>query len=620
VFSSPVTGADQRELAKISPLPDKSVGTDLQPASKPMPPAGQTPLAVPALVAPPTHSSPKASAPDFPAVSEVSSLPANMAIPAAPLASNPAPSAELVPHPAPVIGSKASETYPQVPAALRTSAAGVASLPEDSAGANLPADFDPAPTASKVGQGAPAGASAHHDASVAVTAGEHPEMAEVSSLLGEFEDPAISANMSEIESQPATAPDNVATKSAPVAAGTLTGGQRMPGADAIPIPPATKSEIPANFPVKAAIHPAQAPGSSETTEVLGQVVIFPEPKGAPAPPPHVPITTAPLRIDPPIPIASPHADSPDSVAFPQMDAPIPVAHAQIDLPDSVAIPQIDASIPVATAQVDANPHLVSSATILPKGEVQGPSGIQSSSAANANSGESGGHATLSDASTNSQGKPVQPSGQAPTGNPPNLVPTPPNIANIPAPGPASNLLVPHVPTAPATPANLSAPPSLPPSQPPSALSAWQNYDGGAGSIVRSASLTGEANGGEMHVEFRSGTLGPMEVHAVMHEGSLGAEIHVQGQEAHTLLAAGLPSLERALGERNLRVDNIAVYQDQAGGGAGGGGKQDTHSGSSPSPHRQFSPWDNPPEGGKTARDSAEDEELDNPAIGLSVQA
>ena len=82
--------------------------------------------------------------------------------------------------------------------------------------------------------------------------------------------------------------------------------------------------------------------------------------------------------------------------------------------------------------------------------------------------------------------------------------------------------------------------------------------------MRSASLNDSANGAEMHVELRSGALGPLEVHAVVHEGSVGAEIHVQGQEAHTLLAAGLPSLERALGERNLRVENIAVYQDHAG--------------------------------------------------------
>jgi hypothetical protein len=124
----------------------------------------------------------------------------------------------------------------------------------------------------------------------------------------------------------------------------------------------------------------------------------------------------------------------------------------------------------------------------------------------------------------------------------------------------------------------------------------------------------------MRVEFRSSALGPLEVHTVLNEGSVGAEIHVQGQEAHTLLAAGLPSLERALGERNLRVENIAVYQDHPGGGMTGGEKQDSQSGSSPSPHRQVLPWDSPPPPRRASSGSLEDEELANPAAGLSVQA
>jgi hypothetical protein len=124
----------------------------------------------------------------------------------------------------------------------------------------------------------------------------------------------------------------------------------------------------------------------------------------------------------------------------------------------------------------------------------------------------------------------------------------------------------------------------------------------------------------MHVEFRSGALGPLEVHAVVNAGSVGAEIHVQGQEAHTLLAAGLPSLERALGERNLRVENIAVYQDHAGGGMSGGEKQDQQPGSSPSPQRQVLPWDSPPQSSSAPSGPFENEELANPAAGLSIQA
>jgi flagellar hook-length control protein FliK len=124
----------------------------------------------------------------------------------------------------------------------------------------------------------------------------------------------------------------------------------------------------------------------------------------------------------------------------------------------------------------------------------------------------------------------------------------------------------------------------------------------------------------MHVELRSGPLGPLEVHAVVREGSVGAEIHVQGQEAHTLLAAGLPSLERALADRNLRVENIAVYQNHAGGGMGGNERQNPQSGSSPSPHHPALLRGNPPQHRENAGSSLEGEESPNPACGLSVRA
>jgi flagellar hook-length control protein FliK len=115
-------------------------------------------------------------------------------------------------------------------------------------------------------------------------------------------------------------------------------------------------------------------------------------------------------------------------------------------------------------------------------------------------------------------------------------------------------------------------------------------------------------------------MGPIELHTVVRDGSVGAEIHVQGQEAHTLLSAGLPSLERALTDRNLRVENIAVYQDHTGGGMSEGGRQDSPSDSSPSPHHQALPWENPPQPGGSARGQLASEESENPAAGLSVQA
>ena len=124
----------------------------------------------------------------------------------------------------------------------------------------------------------------------------------------------------------------------------------------------------------------------------------------------------------------------------------------------------------------------------------------------------------------------------------------------------------------------------------------------------------------MHVELRSPALGPLEVHAVVNGGSVGAEIRVQGQEAHTLLAAGLPSLERALGERNLRVENLAVYQDHAGGEMSGGEKQEPESGSYHPTPQQVLTGDSPPQPSRATSGSSEDEYPANPASGLSVRA
>ncbi len=158
-----------------------------------------------------------------------------------------------------------------------------------------------------------------------------------------------------------------------------------------------------------------------------------------------------------------------------------------------------------------------------------------------------------------------------------------------------------------------------PTQPPATLAAWQNYDGGPGKIVQSASLNNSAAGAEMHLELRTSPLGPVEVHTVVHDGSVGAEIHVQGSEAHTLLTAGLPSLERALGERNLRVENLSVYQDSTGAGTTGGGAQDPHSGAHSSMQRQNFPWERSPQSNIPSSSSTEEEEPVISTTGLSVR-
>ena len=292
--------------------------------------------------------------------------------------------------------------------------------------------------------------------------------------------------------------------------------------------------------------------------------------------------------------------------------------------DPVANPP--ASNPAAAAplqQPDANSQSGTPATASQKDVVSEARGIQTSGTVYASSGETAGNSSLSDSSANGQGKSGQQSGPGSGDSPSGIKPSASGIANSPVVDSSANLLTAHTPTLPANHTIASAPHTLPSAssnQPSATLSAWQNYDGGTGKIVRSASINDSAGGAEMHVELRSGALGPLEVHAVVREGSVGAEIHVQGQEAHTLLSAGLPSLERALGERNLRVENIAVYQDHAGGGMTGGERQGQHSDSSPSQQHQVLPWDSPPQSRTAAGSSLEGEELASTAAGLSVRA
>jgi flagellar hook-length control protein FliK len=101
--------------------------------------------------------------------------------------------------------------------------------------------------------------------------------------------------------------------------------------------------------------------------------------------------------------------------------------------------------------------------------------------------------------------------------------------------------------------------------PPAAL----NSDGGTGNIVRSAALSQSGGIAEIRVDLASGPLGPIQLHTTLQNGGVGAEIHVQDQAAHSLLSAGMPSLERSLQERNLQVQNLAVLQNDVGSGTGG---------------------------------------------------
>jgi hypothetical protein len=274
-----------------------------------------------------------------------------------------------------------------------------------------------------------------------------------------------------------------------------------------------------------------------------------------------------------------------------------------------------------TQHLDTGPRPVTSDSGLREGTaveanaVQPPGGSPSASNRRAASGDPSDHAANGDA------KPGQGGGSLGGENPPADKPLTLDLTSRAAADPTANLLAAHAPESPVSHADTSTAQTLPPAgQPPTTLAAWQNYQGSTGGIVRSAQLSDHAGGAEMHVELRSGLLGPLEVHAVVREGSVGAEIHVEGHDAHSALAASLPSLQQALGERNLRVDSIAVYRDYVGGGMSGGERQGAHSSPSYSAQPQVVRWDSasrprPPADGTQGIEVGEDS-----AVGLNVCA
>lgn len=326
------------------------------------------------------------------------------------------------------------------------------------------------------------------------------------------------------------------------------------------------------------------------------------------------------------------APKPDSLSATATKGPIHPAQASMAMmgesswqsftESGIATARILGSTPASpSASIAAEPNLsmappaCSSQTQTPALPVHSSGAPAADSTASATSSDPGG------SSSAEQGKAGQQSGSG-AGDSPVAISgsASATIANLAAGSPTNPLVVvpPNVPAAHAT---VSAPPTMQtPIQPPSTLSAWQNYDGAPGKIVQSAMLSNSSVGAEMHVELRTSPLGPLEVHTVVHDGSVGAEIRVQGSEAHTLLTAGLPSLEHALGQQNLRVENLRVYQDMTGGGSNSGAGHDAQSGSNPSLQRQNMPGENLAQPGIPSTTPPEEEDLSIPVTGLSVRA
>jgi flagellar hook-length control protein FliK len=152
-------------------------------------------------------------------------------------------------------------------------------------------------------------------------------------------------------------------------------------------------------------------------------------------------------------------------------------------------------------------------------------------------------------------------------------------------------------------------------------------DAAAPSMVESARFVQTAGRTEMHIGINSDSLGPVDVHAVMHNdsggvASVGASITVQSHEAAAMLTKELPALQGHLEERNVHVGEIAVIPESLSAGSGtqqqGGAPQESYARQQPR-----SPYATADSSGSTKEDAADSAAQTSWAAGsgrLSVMA
>jgi flagellar hook-length control protein FliK len=112
----------------------------------------------------------------------------------------------------------------------------------------------------------------------------------------------------------------------------------------------------------------------------------------------------------------------------------------------------------------------------------------------------------------------------------------------------------------------------------------------AGGLVSSARFTQQAGNAEMQVRLRSEELGPIAVHTIARGSDIGASIRVEARDTQVLLANELSQLERALNERNLRVERLDVLQGFAAGGQSDGTASGNYHGNPAESRQRFSSY------------------------------
>jgi flagellar hook-length control protein FliK len=87
-----------------------------------------------------------------------------------------------------------------------------------------------------------------------------------------------------------------------------------------------------------------------------------------------------------------------------------------------------------------------------------------------------------------------------------------------------------------------------------------------GDVAQASQLYQGVGRAEMHVAIDTEALGPVDLRAAFHQGSLSATIGVQRADVQTLLVSQLPALEHSLGEKQLQVAQISVLAGSVGDG------------------------------------------------------
>lgn len=114
-----------------------------------------------------------------------------------------------------------------------------------------------------------------------------------------------------------------------------------------------------------------------------------------------------------------------------------------------------------------------------------------------------------------------------------------------------------------------------------------------GDIVNAASMLQVQGKTEMRVALQTDNLGPVELHAVLEAGHLGASIAVVNHDAHTLLTNNLPALQQALTDQNLRLDHLSVLNTPMGSGTNTGNGGGYHPGGNTQSRPNTSRWSFP---------------------------